>query len=448
MKRDVKPGFGGPNSEGSLPAARRARRSPAIPGGDQSGWIAAVRLTELWLVRHDRVDSLLEQLTPDLPPRERARAQHLFYGVVRWASRLEAALEGLVRRPPRSRLQAVLLVAGFELFEGGPEAVARVVHHAVEQAKTVTSPAEARLVNAVARRAADRLAERPAGLAAEWAHPDWLVDRWLKAFGAEATRQLLEWNQTPASVYGRWRSPAPMPDFLSPARWPGFFTVKPGPWDDVRTLAADGSLYLQDPSTRLCVELLGPRPGEDILDACAAPGGKCLLIADALAGGAGRLVAVDEPGPRLARLQANLSLAPSSVQVALVPADLRQVGPAFLQGINLPENFDAVLVDAPCTNTGVMRHRVDVKWRLRPGDFGRHAAHQLVLLRAAARLVRPHGRLVYSTCSLDPAENEEVVARFIGENPGWRLDRQMLARPWIDGHDGGGAFRLLPPSRG
>jgi 16S rRNA (cytosine967-C5)-methyltransferase len=427
MKRDVKPGFLGPAVRALKPAA--------------DGWATAVALVERWLARKDRVDTVLEGLTPGLPAQERARAQQLFYGVVRWSSRLESALAGLMNRAPRTKVRAVLLVAGFELLEGGPDAAAKVVHHAVEKAKTVASLEEAGLVNAVARKLAGRLAEPPRTVAEEFAHPGWLVARWTQQFGAEATRQLLAWNQQPAPVYARWRrGDAPPPAYLALTRWPGFFEVQAGHWEEIRQLAKDGSLYLQDPSTRLCLELLAPQPGETILDACAAPGGKSLMIADALQ--RGRVVALDEEGPRLARLRENLARAPRSVEVALMPGDLKKAGPGFWADFNLPETYDAVLLDAPCSNTGVMRHRIDVKWRLQEGDFARHAEQQLALLHAAARRVRPGGRLVYSTCSIDAAENEEVIKAFFASRAGgaFKLERQALAYPWADGHDGAGAF--------
>ena len=132
-----------------------------------SGWVAAAGLVERWLARSERVDALLEGLAPSLSAQERARAQHLFYGVVRWASRLESALAGLMTREPRGKVKAVLMIAGFELLEAGDgrpeagtEATAKIVHHAVERAKGVCSPKEAGLVNAVARKLAGRLAEK------------------------------------------------------------------------------------------------------------------------------------------------------------------------------------------------------------------------------------------------------------------------------------------------
>ena len=413
------------------------------------GWAAAVGLTELWLAKAERVDTLLEGLASTLTAQDRARAQQLFYGVVRWSNRLDAALEGLMTHPPRAKVRAILLVAGFELLDGGPDLTAKVIHHAVEKAKSVASPKEARLVNAVARKMAGRLAETPDDLATELGHPEWLVNRWLRQFGAESTRKLLEWNQQPAPVYARWRIDAPVPEFLAATKWAGFYEVKAGKWDEVRRLANQGALYLQDPSTRLCIELLAPQPGETILDACAAPGGKSLFIADTMK--TGKVIALDEPvAPgksdiRIVRLKENLARSPAGVEVALTQADLRVVNTQFYRNLNLPESYDAVLLDAPCSNTGVMRHRIDVKWRLQDGDFARHAEQQVELLHAAARMVKSGGRLVYSTCSVDADENDGVIKTFFDSRAAgpFRLERSVRAFPWIDGHDGAGAFLLI-----
>jgi 16S rRNA (cytosine967-C5)-methyltransferase len=294
------------------------------------------------------------------------------------------------------------LLAGFELLEAGPAPAdpgltARIVHHAVERTKELASPAEARLVNAVVRKIAGRFAEAnepprltTAPALAEWfSHPEWLVTRWLRQFGAAGTRALLEWNQQPAPVHARWRSMEPAPEWLKPTKWEGFLEVPSGRWAEVEPLLSSGRLYLQDPGTRLAVELLELHAGEQVLDACAAPGGKSLQIADALrraaAGGdaAGRVVALDLPGPRIARLTENLSRV-QGVEVALVQGDLRRGVAALLKEHRLPAAYPAVLLDVPCSNTGVMRHRIDVKWRLQEGDFRKHAGQQLELLHAAA----------------------------------------------------------------
>jgi 16S rRNA (cytosine967-C5)-methyltransferase len=423
--------------------------------GTSGAWPAAITLLARWLDRRERIDELIDSLPPGLSGPERARCQHLVFGVVRHFGRLDAALGRLIAHPPRLPTRAVLLMAGYELIEatGTPEAdglVAKIVHHAVEQTKAVASKSEAGLVNAVVRKLAGVLAAppppkvAPAEVLGEYfSHPDWLVRRWLVDFGAEGTRKLLEWNQQPATVYARWRGAEgeTPPDFLKATPWAGFYEVPSGRWSHVEPLLKSGKIYLQDPGTRLSVELLAPQPGEIVLDVCAAPGGKSLLIADTMK--TGKIVAMDLPGPRIARLKENLSRA-HGVEVALVQADLLENPAVILHEHKLPDTFSAVLLDVPCSNTGVMRHRADVKWRLDPRDIDKHARQQLTLLHAAARLVAPGGRLVYSTCSIDPEENERVIKAFFDSRAGgpFRLESKAVSLPWVTGHDGATAFLL------
>jgi 16S rRNA (cytosine967-C5)-methyltransferase len=423
------------------------------PDGPTSGaWPTAARLVARWLDQKERIDVLLDTLPRQVTGSERARCQHLVLGVIRHAGRIDAALNRLIAHPPRFSTRAVLFIAGFELIDAAGDAddgrVAKIVHHAVEQTKSLASPAEARLVNAVVRKLAAALSQ-PAptlNVSAEelgeyFSHPAWLVKSWLAQFGPESTRALLEWNQRPAPVHARWRSADAPPAFLKPTAWKSIFEVESGHWPEIEALLKAGALYLQDPSTLAPVELLAPQPGECIIDLCAAPGGKSLQITDLMK--SGRLVAVDLPGARIDRLKENLSRT-SGIDVALVQADVLENVALELREHRLPVMFDGVLLDAPCSNTGVMRHRVDVKWRLQPGDFKKHPQQQLSLLHSAARLVSAGGRLVYSTCSIDAEENEHVVRAFLASKAGgpFKLDRSILHYPWTSGHDGGAAFLL------
>ena len=422
-----------------------------------SAWVAAAGIIARWLDRRERLDSLMETLPASLSGAERARCQQLIFGVVRHAGRLEAELGRIVAHPPRFPTRAVLYLAGAELIESSsglddPGRAARIVHHAVEQAKARTSPAEGRLVNAVARKLAAILsapATPPTGadtgaLAEYYSHPEWLVRRWIAQFGPEATKSLLEWNQRPAVVFARLRGQVDdrtvalpdgairdlTPSLLKPTPWPDFYEVPPGRWAEVEPLLRAGRIYIQDPATRLAIDLLAPQPGETVLDACAAPGGKSLMIADRLKGAAAsHVVALDLPGERIERLEQNLAQV-DGVKVSIVPGDVRHGAARGLEGLGLPSAYPAVLLDVPCTNTGVMRHRIDVKWRLQEGDFRQHAEQQAGLLAAAARLVAPGGRLVYSTCSIDREENRDVVDAFL-RGPGrpafrWRRRRSHI----------------------
>ena len=424
----------------------------------RGSWPLAAQYVARWLDQRDRVDTLLEKMPSGLSPSDRARCQHLVYGVIRHYGRLESEISRLVVHPPRFATRAVLFVAGFELIEANNSAeedgmVAKIVHHAVEQTKTLSSPAESRLVNAVVRKLATLLnKESPPKvakaneLADYYSHPEWMVKRWLVQYGAENTRKLLEWNQTPARACLRWRDASALPpDFLTATEWPGYFEIGAGRWSDVEPLLKAGQVYLQDPATRLAIELLDPQSGESVLDLCAAPGGKSLLIADTMTAKVpgGQIVALDLPSPRIDRLKENLAKI-TGVEVALVQADLLEGFSEVLKEHKLPTSYPAVLLDSPCSNTGVMRHRIDVKWRLQEGDFRKHPKQQLALLHAAARFVGPGGRLLYSTCSIDADENEKVIKAFFDSRAGgpFKLEKSVLSYPWATGHDGAGVFLL------
>jgi 16S rRNA (cytosine967-C5)-methyltransferase len=449
--------------------------SAAPASGAPKAWPAAASLVARWLDRRERIDALLDELPRAFSGPERARCQHLVLGVVRHFGRIDAALTRLVAHPPRFPVRAALFIAGFEIIDAQADRddgrIAKIVHHAVEQAKALASPAEAKLVNAVVRKLAGLLGEPAptlnlsAGELGEYfSHPAWLVQIWLTQFGPEATRALLEWNQSPATLHGRWRATGETPpDFFKPTARPAMFELPSGRWPEIEALLKAGKLYLQDPSTCIPVELLAPQPGERVLDLCAAPGGKSLLIADTMtavqaapanSGPAGaapaetvaqpsQLVALDQPGARIDRLKENLART-TGIAIALVQADALGNLALALRAHQLAETFDAVLLDAPCTNTGVMRHRVDVKWRLQAGDFRKHHDQQLSMLHAAAKVVAPGGRLVYSTCSLDRVENENVVTEFLAGKAGgpFELEKTVLSYPWKDRHDGAGAFLL------
>jgi len=389
----------------------------------KGAWESAVRLLTRWLEQRERVDALLAGSPAGLSPIERARCQYAVYGVIRHFGRLQAALDELIAHSPRFPTRAVLLLAGYELIEaaanvsasaaaGVREAgsgelsadveltgqVAKIVHHAVEQAKRLTSPAEARLVNAVVRKLVPLMTAPPppklAGpevLARYFSHPEWLVRRWLLQFGAESTRRLLEWNQSPPKLTLRWRieTTGALPASSTPIDGaPGFYEIESGHWAELEPLLKSGAAYMQDLSTRLSVEALELAAGERFLDLCAAPGGKSLLAADTTPKpGLARLVALDLPSPRIAFLKENLATIQGDTQVALVQADLLTEARAALRDHGLPLDYDAVLLDAPCSNTGVMRRRIDAKWRLQERDFRKHAQQQLSLLHAAARFV-------------------------------------------------------------
>jgi 16S rRNA (cytosine967-C5)-methyltransferase len=183
--------------------------------------------------------------------------------------------------------------------------------------------------------------------------------------------------------------------------------------------------------------MLAPQPVELVLDACASPGGKTTYLAE-LMQNQGRIVATDLFESRVTRLRENLARLGVSIAEPL-EHDAMQSG-GVLDGTMM---FDRILVDAPCSNTGVIRRRVDVRWRLTEEDFIRMPAQQLALLRRTAARLRPGGSLVYSTCSLEPEENENVVGEIVRQMPELALVKTRRALPFLDGIDGAFAAKFI-----
>jgi 16S rRNA (cytosine967-C5)-methyltransferase len=200
-----------------------------------------------------------------------------------------------------------------------------------------------------------------------------------------------------------------------------------------------GHCYIQDPSTTVACELLDPKPGERILDATAAPGGKTGYIAQ-LMENLGIIVACDRDPQRLDTLKGNMACLGVGIAQILQHDWTGKRVPPEITSVAL---FDRILIDAPCSNTGVMRRRVDVKWRLRGTDFVRMQQRQIEIVRALVRLLKPNGLLVYSTCSLEPEENENVVRRLLSETPVMRLEEEKFSLPFRDGFDGAYAAKLV-----
>jgi 16S rRNA (cytosine967-C5)-methyltransferase len=195
---------------------------------------------------------------------------------------------------------------------------------------------------------------------------------------------------------------------------------------------------VQDPSTLVAPDLLDPKPGERILDACAAPGGKTTYMAAKMRG-TGEIIACDLYESRVGRLRENVArLGATCVKVHL----LDFLMPPESDGALREGSFDRILLDVPCSNTGVIRRRVDVRWRLTEEDFIRMPFQQLGLVRRAVPLLKSGGALVYSTCSLEPEENEGVLERISIDLPDLELEAVVKSLPFRDGVDGAFAARF------
>ena len=405
-----------------------------------SSWRSAVDLTERFVKKPARLSHLLERLPESMDRGARRRCQYLLYGVVRNWTFLETCLETLLRKRPRPGLWSALLVASYELMqsrEDGP----KIVDHAVGEIGQRYSRPERGLANAVLRRASERMASWKATeitdvetLAKRLSHPKWLVQRWEREFGFEAARFMADWNGREPELYA-----LPLKDASaglgSETEWPPYRSLKTVDWKRVQETLDAGAAYIQNPGARLAPSLIVDRiEGGRVLDLCAAPGGKSIFLDRFLDKRVSEIVALDLPGPRMARLKSNLKQFASN-RVRAVESDLFEADPGDLG------QFEAVCLDAPCSNTGVMQRKPDAKWRVRPSDIDALVALQLKMLRRAARFARPGGWLLYSTCSIDGEENDEVANRFLDTEEGvdFELVDAATSLPWETGHDGAGA---------
>lgn len=369
---------------------------------------------------------------------DRAFALELFYSCLRnltlldfWIGKLRAGpLEPVIRDAVRLGLVQIFLLQTSE-------------HAAVFETVELVSKRQRGVVNGILRAALRQrenlqsiVPDQPSRI--RWSHPEFLINKWRTQFGDHVVERLCAWNNQPPPIYVRTNALRPSPNEAEIpagepiADRPDFFRVETVPHSALER----GAVYVQDPSTALAPALLDAQPGEIVLDACAAPGGKTALIAGETQNRA-EIFACDRDEARLEVLRTNLDR--MGVRAAVLAQDWSSTQrSSALRG----RKFDKILVDVPCSNTGVMRRRVDVRWRLTENDFVRMPDLQLEIMRNVAPLLKPGGVLVYSTCSLEPEENELNVERVCRELPQLQLTQTACTTPWADGVDGAFAARL------
>ena len=358
------------------------------------------------------------------PHRSAVRAITL--GTVRWYLRLKPAVEGLVARPRAlSREVWALLAAAAHQLEYSRNAPQLTVHAAVDAARILRHKHAGGLVNAVLRRfVAERgeiFTKVDQDSARRTAHPRWLADALTAAWPLHTPRILEANNAHPPMtlrVNRMRRSPGDYLADLAAAGlggrqvdWgvaqtqpPAVVLDRPVPVTAVPGFC-EGWVSVQDAGAQLAAPLLDAAPGMRVLDACAAPGGKAAHVLE-LTGGAVELWAVDIDAKRLERVRENLERL--QLRAHLVAGDMR--APAtFWDG----RPFERILVDAPCSGTGVIRRHPDIKLLRRPEDIPAFADNQIAILQSAFQMLAPQGRLVYCTCSELPAENDAVIERFL-----------------------------------
>lgn len=393
------------------------------------------------LLRGDKVAKLVAA--------DRNLATALVLGVLRWQILLDHDILAHLARP-NAKLDAEIRIAlrlgAFQLRFMDRIPARAAIDESVELAKRAGHTFAARMVNAVLRKLSEAprvvLPEAtPVEMALAQAHPAWMVERWAAVYGMEETRAICEHGQRQADLFVRLEDSRDEVAFatagvdstpggiLRLARSVRMSALTIG--DAVRS----GSVHLQDEGSQLVGEVaaLGSISAASILDTCAAPGGKTLILAHR--NPSASIVAYEATEARMERLRERLKDLGERVEYRLGDAaEIRE------------ENaFDLVLADVPCSGTGTLGRNPEIRHRLRLEDIARHAERQKAILRAALRAVRREGRVTYSTCSLEPEENEQVIAAVLEGAPGVRVVpiRQRLAQMEAEGILADGAAAKL-----
>ena len=426
----------------------------------------------LMRVEQDRAfaDIALEHALDDarLDPRDAALCTEIVYGTLRWRRHLDWRLGPHLKRPLAKLdpwVRSLLRLTAYQIFFLDRVPRWAAVDEAVSLARLkARTPGPAEFVNAVLRALTRASAPPPLpahpveALATRLSFPDWIAARWIDRYGAaEAEALMAGMNERPPVTIRVNRLRGPREDLARRVRDEELAETRPTPLAPeglvvVRgvvaqwTAFAEGVCAIQDEASMLIARLLGPLPGERVADTCAAPGTKATHLAE-LMGNRGKILAMD---PHAGRLKL-LGKAAARLGITIIES---HTGPVTIFAPHWKLQCDRVLVDAPCSNLGVLRRNPEVKWRRTEDDLVRLPEKQHGILTAAASLVKPGGCLVYATCSLEPEENEGVVGAFLEHHPAWQVDRPadfpvapdaagfIRCLPHVHGTDGFTAVRL------
>ncbi len=393
------------------------------------------------LNRIERTDAYLDKLldtelrSKEIADIDKSLLAELVHGVIRWQGRLDWILNGFTHgnfSKSEVNVRNTLRVALYQILFLTHVPQYAAVNEAVEFAKRIRGEKYGNLVNGVLRsiiRSLDGIhypkeEDDPVQyLAVYYSHPQWMVKRWFQRFErSELEKFLSANNEVPGLTLRINKLKIAPPEFLAlldqqkisyqgSAYIDYYIKVKSLSGISQMNIFQSGFFSIQDESAALPILLLNPQPGERVIDMCAAPGGKTTFIAE-LMQNSGEILAVDKYETKLNYIKMGCDRL-GITQVKILVADATELS---------TEPADKILVDAPCSGLGVLRKKPDIKWKREPEDIPRLAKQQRLLLENAARLLKPGGVLVYSTCTTEPEENENILAVFLQKHPEFRLE--------------------------
>ena len=402
----------------------------------------------------------------EIQPQLRANANSIFKCLLRNYNLFENVILNLCRKNPKNKLFALLKAATADIDCRQKEKTFQVVDSWVEFAKKEFSKQESGFINAVLRKVPNNLEDRRKFLTEKnsvkaiselYGHPLWIVEKWISMFGLDETLHILKISQKPSEVFFIISNSEQAIKFFEEnaenfkkSKFDNFYILESGKWNNIKSVLKTNIAYVQDPSTSIAVSLLKPTFDESVLDLCAAPGGKSRTIIDKIIQSSGynpeklknsMIVSVDSGKERMKLLAENMSVIKDvknyQIECNLLEDNLK----SLLEKNSLNLTYDCVFLDAPCSNTGVLRRRPDARLRISQKDVEFCKEIQLKMMDIASSFVKSNGRFVYSTCSIDIEENEANVEKFLKKHSDFKLIEGKTYLP-DEENDGCGAFLL------
>ncbi len=415
-------------------------------------YIAATILR--WLAIYDFPDRMLEAATKD-----RAFIVEVVLGIIRNKLLLEHILGPFVKKSPTPPVLSFLLTGAYQLLLMDNVEDYAAVNETVEAAKSTLRPKEVSFLNAVLRRLAQNrqqikasIEDMPAYI--RFSHPNELYRRWVKNFGEQKALDICEWNNSRAFM---WVKPYMM-EKEEIEKWlqqlkekhkiaikpeeakNGFFQLPHGIRAKELAGFAEGKIVIADPAIWYAIEALDPKAGDIILDACASPGGKTALIAEQMHC-EGTLVAMDINQERVETLKENITRLKLGKFIKIIHGNA-----ANITQQEVGYRFNKILVDAPCSNTGVIRRKPDIRWRFDEQNLEKLVASQSLILTNASHLLSVGGTIVYSTCSIEPEENELLVNKWLTHHKNFKLISKKQIIPSLKTQTDGAFVAVLVKS--
>ena len=389
----------------------------------------ALQILNQWQKKEEYAEEIIQQYTHHYCPEESSFIRKIVLNTIKNLSLLDYFINELCNLEGKSSLRNILRLGICQI------SILKIPHYAAtNETVNLASSKYKGFINAVLQNFIRKKSLEKNTIPEHilYSHPEWLWKKWKKQYSSQEIKELMKWNNTNSPIYWRINPFKNQSINLQEAEKHKDYYVLNSPIP--QEWIEKGNIYIQDPSTLNSVRLLNPHPYEKILDACSAPGGKTFLLQCLCP--KSEIFATDISKKRLSLLKENIH------RLGLKNITESQWNWEKSTPKKWENFFEAILLDVPCSNTGVMRRRTDTRWRLQANYFQEISKKQLSILQNASASLKSKGRMIYSTCSIEPEENEEVIHQFLKRNSEFTLIKTTKTHPLKDKIDGSFACLL------